>query len=62
MKLKQEIEKASDYKEGRQGKSARYNTPTEEMLTNMLNNEQVATVRASVALTSLRHFSILEIT
>jgi len=40
MKLKQEIEKGN-YEEGHQGKRARYNTPTEEML----NNEQVPAVR-----------------
>jgi len=46
MKLEQEIEKGSDYKEGCQGKRVRYNAPTEEMLTNTLNNEQASTVRA----------------
>ena len=45
MKLEQEIEKGSNYKEGHQGKRARYNAPTEEMLTNMLNNEQAPTVK-----------------
>ena len=41
MKLKQEIEKGN-YEEGRQGKRARYNAPTEEMS----NNKQVPAVRA----------------
>jgi len=45
MKLKQEIERG-DYEEGRQGKRARYNTPTEETSMNTLNNEQVPAVRA----------------
>jgi len=45
MKLKQEIEKG-DYEEGHQGKRARYNAPTEETLTNTLNNEQAPAVRA----------------
>jgi len=45
MKLEQEIEKGSDYKEGHQGKRARYNTPTEETSTNTLNNEQASTIR-----------------
>jgi len=45
MKLEQEIGKG-DYKESCQLKRARYNAPTEEMLTNMLNNEQVPAVRA----------------
>jgi len=44
MKLKQEIRKG-DYEESCQGKRARYNTPTEETLTNMSNNEQVPAVR-----------------
>jgi len=46
MKLKQEIERGSDYEEGCQGKRARYNALTEEMSTNTLNNEQVSIVRA----------------
>ena len=46
MKLKQEIEKGSNYKEGHQGKRVRYNALTEEMLTNTLNNKQASTVRA----------------
>jgi len=45
MKLKQEIEKGSDYEEGCQGKRARYNTLIEEILMNMSNNEQVPIVR-----------------
>jgi len=45
MKLKQEIEKGSDYEEGCQGKRARYNAPTEEMSMNMSNNGQMPTVR-----------------
>ena len=45
MKLKQEIERG-DYKEGHQGKRARYNAPTEETLMNMSNNKQVPAVRA----------------
>jgi len=45
MKLKQEIEKGSDYKEGCQGKRARYNALTEEMLTNTSNNKWASTVR-----------------
>jgi len=45
MKLKQEIEKGN-YEEGCQGKRVRYNTPTEEMLTNTSNNEQAPVVRA----------------
>jgi len=44
MKLEQEIERG-DYKEGHQGKRASYNAPTEEMLTNTSNNEQVPAVR-----------------
>jgi len=46
MKLKQEIEKGSNYEEGFQGKRVRYNALTEEMLMNILNNKQVSTVRA----------------
>jgi len=46
MKLKQEIEKGSDYKEGCQGKRVRYNALTEETLMNTLNNKQVSIVRA----------------
>ena len=45
MKLEQEIEKG-DYEEGHQGKRARYNIPTEEMLMNMSNNKQAPVVRA----------------
>jgi len=45
MKLKQEIEKGSDYMEGRQGKKARYNALTEKTSMNMSNNEQASTVR-----------------
>jgi len=45
MKLEQEIEKGSNYKEGHQGKRARYNAPTEEMSTNTSNNKQAPTVR-----------------
>jgi len=45
MKLKQEIEKGSDYKEGCQGKRVRYNTLTEEMSTNTSNNKQAPTIR-----------------
>jgi len=45
MKLKQEIGKGN-YKESHQGKRARYNAPTEEMLMNTLNSEQVPAVRA----------------
>jgi len=45
MKLEQEIEKGH-YEEGHQGKRVRYNAPTEETLTNMLNNEQVLAIRA----------------
>ena len=44
MKLKKELEKGSDYKEGRQGKRARYNASTQETLTNELNNEQAASM------------------
>jgi len=44
MKLEHEVGKGN-YKESRQGKRARYNTPTEEMLMNMSNNEQVPAVR-----------------
>jgi len=44
MKLKQEIEKGN-YEEGHQEKRVRYNTPTEEMLTNTSNNEQAPVVR-----------------
>jgi len=44
MKLKHEVGKGN-YKESRQGKRARYNGPTEEMLTNTSNNEQVPAVR-----------------
>jgi len=43
-KLKQEIGK-SDYEESHQGKRARYNAPTEEMLINTSNNKQVPAVR-----------------
>jgi len=47
MKLEQEIEKGSNnYKEGCQGKRAKYNALTEEMSTNTLNNEQASTLRA----------------
>jgi len=44
MKLEQQIEKGN-YKEGRQGKRARYNAPTEKTSTNTSNNEQVPAVR-----------------
>ena len=43
MKLEQEIRKG-DYEKSCLGKGARYNTPTEEASTNMLNNEQVPAV------------------
>ena len=46
MKLRQEIEKGNNYKEGCQGKMVRYNTPTEEMSMNTSNNKQASTVRA----------------
>jgi len=46
MKLKQEIEKGSDYEEGRQRKRVRYNALTEEMLMNTSIYEQASTVRA----------------
>jgi len=45
MKLKQEIEKGSDYEEGCQGKRVRYNASTEETSMNMSNNKQASTVR-----------------
>ena len=45
MKLEQEIGKG-DYEESCQGKRVRYNAPTEETSTNMLNNKQVPAVRA----------------
>jgi len=45
MKLEQEIEKGSNYKEGCQGKRVRYNTLTEETLMNTSNNKQASTVR-----------------
>jgi len=45
MKLKQEIEKSSNYEEGCQGKRVRYNAPTEEMSMNMSNNKQMSIVR-----------------
>jgi len=44
MKLEHEVGKGN-YKESRQGKGARYNAPTEEMLMNMSNNEQAPAVR-----------------
>jgi len=44
MKLRQEIGKGN-YKESHQGKRVRYNTPTEEMSMNTLNNKQVPAVR-----------------
>jgi len=47
MKLEQEIEKCSDYKEGCQGKRARYNALTEETSMNTSNNKQASTVRAT---------------
>ena len=45
MKLKQEIEKGSNYKEDCQGKRVRYNALTEEMSMNMSNNKQAPTIR-----------------
>jgi len=54
MKLEQEIEKGSDYKKGHQGKRARYNAPTEEMLMNTSNNKQALTVREPLEKTTHR--------
>jgi len=45
MKLKHEVGKG-DYEESRQGKRARYNTPTEETSMNTSNNKQVPAVKA----------------